>query len=163
MVNFRGIMISMKIVFLVTFGALFPFLLCAEEYESFSRYDANGDKVVTYAELAREKKLEFDNHDRNRDRLISETEFQPGEGEETSKFDLFASSEFSKIDADGNTTLSLVEFGNFVRDLINELDKNADNAVSAEEYHAAVIAAKERDAALAPKGSAPKGSAPKPN
>lgn len=115
--------------------------------DAFSRYDANGDGTVTFAELARLKKVEFDHYDKDRDKLLSIVEFSPSDTS-SSDIDLFAIDEFTKIDTDSNHSLSPVEFGNYIRNLINRLDTDADNAVSAEEYESAVrILRKEKDSA----------------
>ena len=136
--------------------------------ETFSRHDANRDSKVTYEELARSKKMEFDKLDRNRDKAVTSEEFaaateEAGSTEEKAEMDLFATPGLASIDADGSQSASLAEYGAFVKETINQLDTTADNAVSMEEYQAAVtIEVQKAAAAAAPKGSAPKGSAPKP-
>lgn len=141
--------------------SLIPLPLVAEE--TFKAYDANQDGTVTYAELARGKKADFDKMDRNRDKMITPTEFAAPASEEKDKYDLFATPEFKLIDSDSNQLLSLAEFGKSVAAMINRCDTNADNAVSLEEYQKVISDEKAKAAAAAapPKGSAPKGSAPK--
>ena len=126
--------------------------------ETFAVYDTNSDKSVTYEELARAKKLEFDNLDRNRDQSVSIEEFAKLNEEPPAEYDLFHSSNFET--EEGTTSISLAEYGGQIRLMINRLDTTADNAVSQEEYAAAVTDAKAKAAASA----APmrKGSGPKP-
>lgn len=142
---------------------LFALLPSAKAEDSFTRYDANQDGTVTYVELARGKKADFDKMDRNRDKVITAAEYgAPAGGEaESDPFDLFATPDFKLIDEDGNQMLSLSEFGKTVAGMINRCDTDADNAVSLDEYQKVILTEKEKAAALAPKGSAPKGSAPK--
>ncbi|MEX2578228.1 MAG: EF-hand domain-containing protein [Verrucomicrobiales bacterium] len=119
--------------------------------DAFSRFDANGDGMVTFEELARAKTLEFDRLDRDRDRTLSAPEFgaRPAEeNQERDPFDLFDPSSLGTADLEGRS-VSLAEYRDLLRELINRLDTTADNAVSEEEYEAAVSAAKE-EAAAAP-------------
>ena len=134
----------------------------ASAEDSFTTYDANRDGTVTYAELARGKKADFDKMDRNRDKVITSAEFRAPKAPANESYDLFATPAFQVIDADSDQMLSLSEFGKSVTAMINRCDTNADNAVSLEEYQKVVAEEKEKAAAAAaPKGSAPKGSTPK--
>lgn len=127
--------------------ALFLFtILSVAADESFEKYDTNGDKMVTYEELLRFKTFEFDKLDRNRDRSIAEEEFDRLDEDSVSKYELFHSSNFGTPYDIG--VISLIEYEEHVRRIINRLDTSADNAVSEEEYAAAVAEAKARDAAL---------------
>ena len=134
--------------------------------ESFTRYDRNRDGKVEYAELAVAKKTgEFDKMDRNRDKMLSSQEFATVPIEKKGDWDFFVTPAFAKLDTDSNGAVTLKEFGTAVKGLIQHVDASGDNAVTTEEYAAAVNKGKAEAAAaaakLAPKGSAPKGSTPK--
>lgn len=102
--------------------------------ETFCKYDTNGDKVVTFAELLRKKDLELTHA---RENLAEKDDSLKGDidvdaNERT--IDFFASSEFRASDSSAELRFSPVELGIFVRDLISRLDTNADNAVSETEW-----------------------------
>jgi len=134
--------------------------------ESFAKYDSNRDGVAEYRELATEKKKnEFDKMDRNRDKSVSEAEYAAVPIVKSGDWDLFATPDFKTLDADGNGSVSLAEFGAAVKSILERIDSNKTGSVTAEVYATAVQKSKEAAAAAtasqAPKGSAPKGSTPK--
>jgi len=149
----------MKILSIISaFAALAVSAAFADE--TFAIYDTNSDKTVTYEELARVKKLEFDNLDRNRDQSVSIEEFTKLNEKPAAEYDFFHSTNFET--EEGATAISLPEYGEQIRQMINRLDTTADNAVSEEEFAAAVTDAKAKAAASATpmrKGSGPKPAA----
>ncbi len=137
-------------------AALFTSGVSADE--SFVRYDANRDGSVDYAELASAKKVkEFDLMDRNRSSSLSAEEYAEGKPEKVGAWDLFATPEFSALDADTDGSVTLAEFGAAIKALIAKIDASEDSKVSSEEYAAAV----EKQMAAAAAAGAKKGSAPK--
>ncbi len=157
----------MKIPALILALATLPVVSTFAEDDGFAAYDTDNDGTVTYAELGRTKKLDFDRMDRNRDKQLSEEEFAAGAKakEEGAVESLFDTPEFAALDLDKNGQLSLAEFGTSIKNMIAGLDKSSDSAVSQEEYVAAVkaieAAAKpapgmEKKGSAAKKGSAPK-------
>ena len=156
----------MKFSALLLSGLFLAINVSSADEAAFAKYDANRDGNVTYAELARAKKLEFDRLDRNRDKSLTEQEFGAAppkeEGAAESFFDTPA---FAALDADKNGSVSLAEFGTSIKNTISMLDKSADTAVSKDEY---VAAAKAQAEAAAKSGTpqkkgsaAKKGSTPK--
>ncbi len=118
--------------------------------DSFGKYDTNRDGMVTYEELIRSIKMEFDKLDRNRDFSISVREFEEWKEEPPAEFDFFHLANFGS--PGDSFAISLTDYEEQIRLVINHLDTTADNAVSSDEYDAAVAEAKARAAdPLAPK------------
>lgn len=143
-------------IFLFTLLSI-PFSAVNADEAGFAAYDKDRDGTVTYAELGKEKKLDFDRLDRNRDKNLSEAEFAAAEKKEDAPESLFDTPEFAALDADKNGQLSLAEFGTSIKNMIASMDKSSDSAVSKDEY----LAAEKAMAAAVPAGSEKKGSAAK--